>query len=222
MSGRYTSSRIRSGLSSRAAVSASAPVRATPTARNPSTCSTKRRWISATMKSSSTTRTSRIGDLTLRLIPGQQHREPRTAGGCVADVDTAAVLGGHQPHQRQPDSPAAGNVGFRGDTAGEDRLAKMFGDTGSGVGDRDASSPRRRRWCTTTAAVGVPSDTSTALSMRLPTRVMTSVASAGSSGPQVRFVADLQRHPASRRPARSWRSAAPPPRDRRYVVSPHH
>ena len=83
-------------------------------------------------------------------------------------------------------------------------------------------NPSPSSMCTVTRAAARPTDTSTALSMRLPSRVITSVASAGSSAARCESAVDLRATRRSRRPAMSWRSAAPPRPDRRCVASPRH
>ena len=156
----------------------------------------------------------------LRCVDGCRAAAPRTAHRRPGPSVTSTVppcCARDQPHQRQPDSPAAGHVGLRRDTAGEDLLAKMFGHTGSGVGDRDRQAVRVVDVHGDDRAGSDPTDTSTALSIRLPSSVITSVASAGSSA--ARWDSG-RRAPAprrSRRPATSSRSAARRRRDRRSV-----
>src|SRR4051812_7040119 len=104
-------------VSSAACSRASAPLCATPAARNPPTRSTNRRWISATMKSSSTTSTSRIVG-TSGACQWESHLEDGAAVRPVRYLHDSTELGTDQPHQCQSDASAAWNVRFGGDAAG--------------------------------------------------------------------------------------------------------
>ena len=127
--------------------SASAPVWAVPTTSKPSVCSTKRAWMRATMKSSSTTSTRDHGRSPCR--HGRPHAAGRTTelgaallGGPV-DLDPAAALGADQLHQRQPDAAAAEHVGLGREAAHEDGVAQVVGHARAVVAHPQVHGARR-------------------------------------------------------------------------------